>query len=151
MNRTYEEELDRYGSFTYTNVGTSMLPLLRQQKDLFVIEKKSGERCKKYDAVLFKRANGQYVLHRILRVNKKDYVLCGDHQFRLEYGVTEDQILGVMTQVIREGETIAVSDKRYQVYVHLWCDFFYIRAAILWMKIMLFRVLRKLKKLLRRN
>ena len=54
IKTSYEEELKRKGSFTYSNMGTSMLPLLRQQKDLFTIEKKQG-RCKKYDVVLCKR------------------------------------------------------------------------------------------------
>lgn len=148
MNSSYEEELDRHGSFVYRNVGTSMMPMLRQNKDLFVIEKKTGERCRKYDAVLFKRANGQYVLHRILKVRRNDYILCGDHQYRREYGVTEVQILGVMTKVIREGVTIAVSDKKYQRYVHLWCDFFYIRVAILWMKTVPGRIRRRLRKMI---
>lgn len=148
MNRTYEEELDLHGSFTFTNVGTSMMPLLRQHKDLFVIEKKTDERCKKYDAVLFKRATGQYVLHRILKDCGKDYVLCGDHQFHREYGIMDDQILGVMTKVIRDGVTISVTDKKYQWYVHLWCDFFYVRAAVLWMKMYLYRVQRKFEKMI---
>lgn len=146
MNSTYEKELEKHGSFTFTNVGTSMMPLLRQNKDLFVIEKKTGKRCRKYDAVLFKRANGQYVLHRILKVREKDYILCGDHQFHCEYGVTDDEILGVMTKVIRDGVTISMTDKKYQIYVHLWCDFFYIRAAVLWMKIFPYRIRRKFSR-----
>lgn len=148
MNSTFEEELERHGSFTFTNVGTSMMPLLRQHKDLFVIEKKTGERCRIYDAVLFKRVNGQYVLHRILKVGENGYVLCGDHQFHREYGVTEDQILGVMTKVIRDDVTISVADKKYQCYVHLWCDFFYIRAAILWIKTILNKIRRKYSKMI---
>ena len=147
MNSTFEEELERHGSFTFMNVGISMMPLLRQHKDLFVIAKKNGMRCNKYDAVLFKRANGQYVLHRILKVREKDYILCGDHQFHREYGVTEEQILGVMTKVIRDGKSIAVTDPLYQWYVHLWCDFFYIRAVILWIKTVPGRIRRMLERL----
>lgn len=151
MIRTYEKELEIHGSFIFTNVGTSMMPLLRQHKDLFLIEKKTDEGCRKYDVVLFKRTNGQCVLHRILKVQEKDYVLCGDHQFRREYGVKEEQILGVMTKVIRDGVTISVTDRKYQRYVHLWCDFFYIRAAILWMKIALHRIWQKQECIFRRK
>lgn len=151
MNSTFEKELDIYGSFTFTNVGTSMMPLLREYKDLFLIEKKTDERCRKYDVVLYKRANEQYVLHRILKVQKKDYVLCGDHQFHREYGVTEEQILGVMTKVIRDGVTISVTDREYQRYVHLWCDFFFIRAAILRMKTVLHRISKKNECIFRRK
>lgn len=144
MSSTYEAELDRHGSFVFTNVGTSMMPLLRQHKDLFQITKKTNERCKKYDVVLIKRASGQYVLHRILKVRGKDYVLCGDNQICREYGVTDDQILGIMTKVIRGGVTLFVTDKKYRIYVHLWCDFFYIRAAILWIKVLPRRIQRKI-------
>lgn len=134
MNRTFEEELEMHGSFLFKNVGTSMMPLLRQNKDLFFIESKKGRSIKKYDVVLFKRANGRYVLHRIVKVRKNDYVLCGDHLYRREYGIMNNQILGVMTKVIRDGKAIHVNDWKYKLYVHIWCDFFYIRVIILWTK-----------------
>ena len=123
--------MDSYGRLIYTNIGTSMLPLLRQKRDLMIIDKKNDERCKKYDAVLYKRANGQYVLHRILKVRKNDYVICGDNCYRKEYGVTDNQILGVLTAVVRDGKTVYTSNRKYLLYVHLWCDFFYVRACIL--------------------
>lgn len=42
-----------------------MLPLLRQQR-IFYNHKKQ-DRCRKYDVALYKRADGAYVLHRIIR------------------------------------------------------------------------------------
>lgn len=134
MNYNFEDELDRKGQLIYRNIGNSMMPLLREKRDLFVIEKNSGSRYKKYDVVLYRRANGQYVLHRILRVRKEDYVMCGDHQYHREYGVEQEQILGGMTKVIRDGKTTGDKDLKYCIYVHLWCDFFYIRCMILWIK-----------------
>lgn len=130
-NSSYEEELRRHGQIVYTNVGDSMMPLLRQNRDLMVIEKRPEGRCKKYDAVLYKRPNGQYVMHRILKVRSQDYVLCGDNRWWREFGVQDDWILGVLKAVVRDGKEIPVTDRKYQRYVHLWCDFFWIRAAIL--------------------
>lgn len=127
---TFEEVLDKHGSLVFTNVGVSMMPLLRQGRDLMVIVKKGAERCKKYDAVLFKRDNGQYVLHRVLEVRENDYLIVGDNCWQKEY-VREDQILGIMTEVVRDGKKISVDDKNYQRYVHLWCDHFPARAAVL--------------------
>ena len=130
-----EEELAQKGTLVYPNVGVSMRPLLRQGKDLMVIRQKHPqERCRKYDAVLFKRANGQYVLHRVLKVRKDDYVICGDNCIGKEYGITDEQILGVMTQVVRGGRKqriIEENDYLYRCYVHLWCDFFPLRALLL--------------------
>ena len=50
---TFEEILDRFGKLVYPNKGVSMKPLLRQGRDLMVIERKGPEPCRKYDAVLF--------------------------------------------------------------------------------------------------
>ena len=129
-NSTYEEELALHGKLVYTNVGTSMMPLLRQHRDLMIIQKRPEGRLKKYDAVLYKRGE-KYILHRILRVRPQDYVICGDHCWRREFGVTDAQILGVLIGVVRDGKEISVTDRKYLCYVHLWCDFYLIRAAIL--------------------
>ncbi len=143
---SYEEELNARGKLVFTQVGTSMLPLLRQKRDLIVLEKKQAGRCGKYDVALYKRKDGSYVLHRILKVRENDYVLCGDHCWQREYGITDEQILGVLSAVVRDGKTIEVSDRRYRFYVHLWCDFFWVRAAILRSKALLRRCIGKIKR-----
>lgn len=131
MNKsTFEEEIARMGKLIYTNVGDSMMPIIRQNRDLLIIEKVNG-RLKKYDVPLYKRDSGQYVLHRILKVRKNDYVICGDNRRQKEYGITDSHIIGVLTGIVRDGKTISVNDKKYRLYVHLWCDFFPIRALIL--------------------
>ena len=130
---TFEEVLNEHGFLAYTNVGVSMMPLLRQGRDVMEIRKRGSERLKKYDAVLYKRG-GRYILHRILKVREKDYVIVGDNCYRREFGVTDDQILGVLTGVVRDGKRIDVRDKGYLFYVHLWCDFYPVRAAILYSK-----------------
>ena len=65
---SYEEYLEAHGSLTYTNVGVSMLPLLKEGRDLFTVEKKGEARCKVGDVVLYRRPPNQYVLHRIVEV-----------------------------------------------------------------------------------
>lgn len=85
---TFEEQLEKNGRLIYTNVGDSMWPLIRQGKDLLVIEPVHG-RLRKYDVPLYKRDSGQYVLHRILEVRRDDYVICGDNRSRKEYGITD--------------------------------------------------------------
>ena len=102
---TFEEEISHTGKLIYTNVGDSMMPLIRQNRDLLIIEKVSG-RLKKYDVPLYKRDSGQYVLHRIIKVYKDDYVICGDNRWQKEYGITDHHIIGVLTGVIRNGKTI---------------------------------------------
>ena len=129
-----EEYLNRKGTLVYTNVGTSMMPLLREHRDIMIIRKKGPERCRKYDAVLY-RAGEKYILHRVLQVRPDDYVICGDHNFRKETGITDGQILGIMTGIVRNGKQIDCRTNRlYRAYAHLWVDFFPIRARILFVQ-----------------
>lgn len=144
---TFEDELALHGRLVYTNVGDSMEPLIRQGRDLLIIEKPQG-RLKKYDVPLYKRDSGQYVLHRILKVRREDYVICGDNRRSKEYGITDRHIIGVLTGMVRNGKELSVSDWRYRLYVHLWCDFFWVRAAILWIKSLPGRMKRKIKQYL---
>lgn len=141
---TFEEELERNGRLIYTNMGVSMLPLIHQHRDLLIIDRPEG-RLKKYDIPLYKRKNGQYVLHRILKVTDTGYVLCGDNQWKKEYGVTDDQILGVLTGLVRDGREISMDGIRYRLYVHLWCDLFFLRTGYLFTRRLLRKVIRRLR------
>ncbi len=101
------------------NRGTSMLPLLREGKDRMVISPRPDSRLQKYDAALFKRDNGELVLHRVLKVLEKGYLMNGDHQFVKET-VREDQILGILTHVMRGKHLIPVTSLRMRCYILLW-------------------------------
>ncbi len=126
---TFEEEISRNGKLIFTNVGDSMLPLIREKRDLLIIEK-ADERLKKYDIPLYKRDSGQYVLHRILKVRREDYVICGDNRWQREYGITDSHIIGVLTAIVRDGKTLSLSGWRYRLYVLLWCGFFPVRGLV---------------------
>ena len=127
---SFEEILEKEGHLIYSNVGDSMLPMIRQGRDLLVIRRQTG-RLKKYDVPLYRRDSGQYVLHRILKVREYDYVICGDNRWHRETGITDRHILGVLTAIIRDGKEIPATDPRYRLYVHLWCDLFPLRAFLL--------------------
>ena len=128
--QTYEAYLEEHGSMTYSNVGVSMLPLLRQGRDLFTVEKKGTARCKKYDVVLYRRPSASYVLHRIIEVRDKDYVILGDNCITKEYGITDDDIIAVMTGFVRGGKTHTVRELGYRIYSHIWVDFAGIRIFL---------------------
>jgi hypothetical protein len=49
---TYEEILGKGQTLAYTNVGKSMMPLLRQRRDILIIEPRPSGRLKKYDVPL---------------------------------------------------------------------------------------------------
>lgn len=127
---TFEDYLETKGFLLYTNVGCSMMPLLRQRRDVIEIRRKGSGRCKKYDAVLYKRGE-KYVLHRILKVLPQGYLIAGDNNTFVERDVTDGMILGVMTRVIRDGKDIYMDNPWYRLYVHLWCDCYPVRMLVL--------------------
>ena len=119
-------------NMTYTNQGVSMEPLLHQGRDLFTVAKKGPERCKKYDVVLYKRGKGKrYILHRILKVLPDGYLIAGDHLSVLEKDIKDENILGVMTRIIRNGKEITPDNKLYKLYINLWCRPYHIRMLYL--------------------
>ena len=111
------EYLAENETLTYTNVGVSMLPLLRQGKDLFILRRKGPGRCKKGDVALYRRGN-QYVLHRIVEVRPADYVALGDNCVTKETGIQDSAIIGVMTGFVRNGKEHSVRDWGYRLYSH---------------------------------
>ncbi len=129
-NSTFEDEIKRTGRIIYTNVGDSMMPLIKQGRDVLVISTVNG-RLKRYDIPLYKRDSGQYVLHRILKVRKNDYVICGDNRCNKEYGITDRHIIGVLSGIIRDGREIPVTDIKCRIYAHLWCNLFPVRVLII--------------------
>ncbi len=144
---SFEEVLNSLNFIVYTNVGVSMLPLLRQKKDVIEIHKKKPGRCKKYDVVLYKRGN-HYILHRILKVLPDGYIIAGDNNTFIETDITDDMILGVMTKVIRNGKSITPDNICYKIYVHLWCDFYPVRMRIITVKRKIRLILGKIKHMI---
>ena len=116
---SFEDYLNEYDTLTYTNVGVSMMPLLRQGKDMFTVRKKGPERCEKGDVVLYRRPPDQYVLHRVVEVRPEDYVILGDNCVYKEYGITDEDIIGVLTGYVRGGRAHSVEESGYRIYTSL--------------------------------
>ena len=132
---TFEDVLNENGSLLYPSTGASMLPLIREGRDLIYVQKRPEGRLRLYDAVLFRRpgvtGHGAYVLHRILKVLPDgSYWIVGDNCVSGET-VREENILGVLTAVRRGKRTIRVSDLGYRAYVRLWCAPYRVRFFVL--------------------
>jgi len=135
-----EEEIRKNGRFVYSNRGRSMLPLIREGKDVVVLVSPVFP-LRKYDVPLFKPAHfdGRYILHRIVKVKDGSYVIRGDNCISCEYGVKDEDIVGVLSAVVRGGKEISVSSFGYKAYSRFWCFIYPLRY-----------VLKRFKGLLRR-
>ncbi len=140
-----EEELLTKRRLVYSNVGDSMRPFIKQGRDLLVIERPAAwdtltddsltYKLKKYDVPLYKRDNGKvYVLHRVLKVRDKDYVICGDNRRHKEYGINDRNVYGVLRGIFRDGKEYPLSGMKYRLYLAMWCGLFPLRAAIIFFR-----------------
>ena len=129
---TIESFLKEQGMLTYYFRGVSMLPLMRQGKDIFTVKAKGEERCRKYDVALYKLNASTYVLHRIIKLTDYGYVFLGDNCITKEY-VREEQVIGVMTSFHRgkarflSDRTISVDSPWYKAYARVWVALFPLR------------------------
>lgn len=110
-----EEAFNRGTTFKLPITGTSMNPLLVQGRD-FVFLEKPKKVLEIGDIPLYRRDNGLFVLHRIVGKNEDGYIMCGDNQFILEYGINDDHIIGVVCSIMRDGKLFDVTDSDYVKY-----------------------------------
>ena len=108
--------LAEHGTLTYSNVGVSMMPLLKQGRDLFTVRaKRPGERLSVGDVALYRRGD-DIVLHRVVEVTEGGYVMLGDNCVKREHGIAEGDVFGVMTGYVRRGKTHSVTEPAYLRY-----------------------------------
>ena len=122
---TFEKLLQEDGKLVYRTRGVSMEPMLRQNRDLVVIEVPAS-RLKKYDVALYKRGTS-YVLHRVIGVKRDHYLIRGDNTYALET-VPDSAVLGVLTAFQRKGKKYSVNDRGYRCYVRFWNAIYPLRA-----------------------
>ena len=133
------EKLDEGGTVTFTPNGTSMLPMLRDGQDIVMLKKPNG-RLRLYEVALYKRENGQYVLHRVLSLGDGVYYIRGDNTYMMET-VPDGNVLGVLTGFVRKGKQHSVTEPGYRFYSRFWHKIYPLRVFRL-------RIRSKLRKLL---
>lgn len=86
--------------------GNSMAPFLRERRDAVLLGLFS-RKPNKGDVVLYRRSNGQYVLHRIFRRDKnQQYYMEGDAQNWVEGPIEREQIKALAVKFRRKGKWI---------------------------------------------
>lgn len=110
-----EDAFEKNTTFKIPITGTSMNPFLVEGRD-YVLIKKPEFPLEIGDIPLYRRDSGTFVLHRV--VDKKDggYIMCGDNQFLLEKGITDEHIIGVVCSICQDGKLFDVDDGEYLKY-----------------------------------
>lgn len=130
INLSLEEGLLKEGFIITAFKGTSMNPLFLEGRDKVYIVKKTAK-LKRGDIALYKRTSGLNVLHRVYKVLNNSYVFWGDNQFDLEYGVKDENVLGVCVGYYK-GEKYVDFNKSvgYKIYKAFWCKWVWLRRFV---------------------
>ena len=103
------------GEFRLFPRGTSMKPLLREGVDSVALVAPAGYR--RGDILLYRRPNGNFVLHRLMQVEKDGTLtFCGDNQSLLEKGVSPEAVIARVVAVYRGEKRISFTSLRYRLY-----------------------------------
>ena len=113
-----QERLASGETVQFTPQGTSMRPMIKGGRDQVVFSP-LPEKLKKYDLPLYRRDNGQFVLHRIVKAGQT-YTCVGDNQFELETGIRQEQMIALTTGFYRKGKYYPVDGLGYCLYCRLW-------------------------------
>lgn len=114
----FQERLEAGQKVRFSPRGISMLPMLRQGRDCVILSP-VPEKLKKYDLPLYRRDDGKYVLHRVVRVDET-YTCIGDNQFVYEPGLRHDQMIAVVSAFCRDEKQYSISHMGYRIYCRLW-------------------------------
>ena len=133
IEQTLGQTLKEEGELLTVASGISMLPCIREKKDLLHLAY-SEEPPALYDVILYRRKNGTQILHRILDIQNSKYVLCGDNQYMLEMEIEAEQVMGVLRGFYRGSYYVNCRTNRgYQLYVKIWCSSLQLRKKLIWL------------------
>ena len=96
------ERLGAGQSVTIYPRGVSMLPTLKEGRDSVTLTAYKPP-LKRYEIALFQRTDGTFVLHRAVKAGAT-YSFLGDAQYKEESGIKDSQIIGVVTEITRNGK-----------------------------------------------
>ena len=123
-----EESLEKYGIFASMTRGTSMWPVFRTHRDTVYIVKAQGK-LRPFDIPVYKTPDGRYIMHRIYRVRKNDYIIRGDNTYITER-VPHDRVIGVLMEFDRKGKHHTVKDFSFRLYSVLWTLLYPLRFVL---------------------
>ena len=109
-----EQSLKQNGIYVTLTKGDSMNPMLVEGRDKVVIVPPEFP-LKKYDIPVYRKL-GHYTMHRIVKVTKKGYIICGDNRAVLEKNIREEDIVGMLDGFYQGDKYIDRHDKEFFQY-----------------------------------
>lgn len=109
------------GIFVLTVTGTSMTPTLYPDISSVTLVSVDKKPVRKYDIVLFKRDNGDIVLHRVIKILTDGMLLVnGDSQVWTEK-IKRENILAVAQSYTKNNRIVKCSGIHFRCKSAVWC------------------------------
>lgn len=138
-------QLENGGRSHLVVTGISMHPTLRHGRDRVELVPPPVT-LRRGDLILYQRANGRYILHRIVSKPKSGSFICsGDNQWQPE-NVNADQVIALADTYIRGKKRICTDAWYCRLYVFLVVLFFPVRRPFLALRRFFGRMRKRLKK-----
>lgn len=124
------EEMIRNGETVSVPIsGYSMNPFLADKRD-HVMVKQPDWPLKRGDIVLYRRRNGQFILHRIWKIRADGYYIVGDGQTIIEGPISRSQIIGKVIRIKRKGQWINEQNRIWRFFETIWIRIVPIRPIL---------------------
>ena len=118
LNKLVIETVNAGNSITVTVTGQSMTPLFRDKRDTVTLAPKP-EKLKRGDMIYYVR-NDIYLLHRIIKKNKKGIFCAGDAYTKLEPPVQYGDVIAKVIEYTRKGKVRQVRRFSHRLYSWFW-------------------------------
>ena len=145
LRELLDEQL-AHGEALLPVTGNSMWPLFAGGRDMVRLTR-LDRRVQPGDIALYQKADGSYILHRVIRLSAPETcICCGDAQWEEEQ-VGEAQIIAYVTAFRRKGRWQETARSRsYRFYERFWVNTFSVRRPLLKLLYLLQRARRGLKR-----
>ncbi len=111
--------LESGASFRLAVTGGSMVPFLAGGRDSVMLSP-IDRPLRRGDVILYRRAGGDWVLHRIYKIRGDALWMLGDAQTAVEDGVCRQQAAALVTAVRRKGKALTSDSPLWRFFAGAW-------------------------------
>ena len=105
---------------TLTVKGNSMNPFMVHLRDQITLGPWKKEDIKSGTVALVKDVRGNYLIHRIIRLDSETVTLLGDGNIGMTETATYDNIIGIMYSITRNGHEWTSGSLVWRIYSWIW-------------------------------
>lgn len=100
--------------------GNSMNPYLVDRRDEVVLSPFVKGDLRVGEVILARIDDGRFILHRIVKMKDEEITMMGDGNWRGTEHTVFNNVLGVVTSMVRKGKTVDCTNLYWKTYSKIW-------------------------------